>query len=154
MFSGSIKDNVLPQKARAVVNFRLLPGDSIAGVLAYVKRTVNDPRIQVKAVGPGSEPSIISSTTSEEFRVLEKTIHEIVPNVVVTPYLLVGGTDSRHYAGVTQNVFRFSAMRIKAGDLERAHGTNERIGVASFADAVRFYVRLMQNAAVQDYSSK
>jgi carboxypeptidase PM20D1 len=154
MFSGSIKDNVLPQKARAVVNFRILPGDSIAGVLDYVKRTVNDPRIQVKAVGPGSEPSMISSTTSPEFRVLERTIHEVAANVLVTPYLVMGGTDSRHYSGVTQNVFRFSAMRIKAGDMERAHGTNERLGVASFAEAVRFYVRLIQNAAVENYASK
>lgn len=154
MFSGSIKDNVLPQRARAVVNFRLLPGDSIAGVLAYVKRTVNDPRIEVRAVGPGSEPSFVSSTTSPEFRVLERTIHEIVPEAVVSPFLLMGGTDSRHYAAVTRNVFRFSAMHIKAGDMERAHGTNERLAVASFADAVRFYVRLIENAAVQNYDRR
>lgn len=154
MFSGSPKDNVLPQKARAVVNFRLLPGDSIAGVLAWVKRTVNDPRIQVRAVGPGSEPSPVTSMTSPEFRVLEKTIHEVAPDAVVSPFLLMGGTDSRHYASVTSNVFRFSAMRIKEGDLARAHGTNERLPVASFAEAVRFYVRLIQNAAVENYSAK
>lgn len=154
MFSGSIKDNVLPQRARAVVNFRLLPGDSIAGVLAYVTRTVNDPRIQVRAVGPSSEPSVVTSTTSPEYRMLERTIHEVVPNTVVSPFLLMGGTDSRHYAAVTRNVFRFSAMRIKAGDMERAHGTNERLAVSSFAEAVRFYVRLIQNAAMENYEAK
>lgn len=154
MFSGSPKDNVLPQRARAVVNFRLLPGDSIAGVLAYAKRTVNDARIQVRAVGPGSEPSPVTPTASAEFRMLERTINEVAPNAIVTPYLVMGGTDSRHYAAITRNVFRFSAMRISSGDMERTHGTNERLPVASLSDQVRFYLLLIRNAAVENYESR
>jgi len=149
MFTGSPKDNVLPQRALAVVNFRILPGDSIAGVLAYVTRTVNDPRIQVRPAGPGSEPSPVTSITSREYKVLEKSIRDVAPNAAVSPFLLMGATDSRHYAAITPNIFRFSAMRAKAGDMERAHGTNERLAVASFVDAVRFYERLIQNAAVE-----
>lgn len=80
---------------------------------------------------------------------LEKSIRDVAPNAAVSPFLLMGATDSRHYAAITPNVFRFSAMRVKAGDMERAHGTNERLEVASFVDAVRFYERLIQNAAVE-----
>jgi carboxypeptidase PM20D1 len=154
MFSGSPKDNVLPQRARAVVNFRILPGDSIAGVLAYVKRTVNDERIIVRPAGPGSEPSPVSPVNSPEYRLLERTIHETAPGTMVVPYLLVGGTDSRHYAPITRNIYRFTAMRAKQGDLERVHGTNERLAVAKFREIVQFYLRLIQNGAVQGYETR
>jgi carboxypeptidase PM20D1 len=136
------------------VNFRILPGDSIAGVLAYVKRTVNDERIIVRPAGPGSEPSPVSPVNSPEYRLLERTIHETAPGTMVVPYLLVGGTDSRHYAPITRNIYRFTAMRAKQGDLERVHGTNERLAVANFREIVQFYLRLIQNGAVQGYETR
>jgi carboxypeptidase PM20D1 len=144
MLEGSPKDNVLPQRARAVVNFRLLPGDRIASVLDYVQRTVGDTRVVIRAVGPGSEPSPVSPTNGVAFATLERTIHEVVPGAITTPYLLVGGTDSRHYAPIATNIFRASAMGIRGNDLERIHGTNERSAVADLRRNVQFYVRLIQ----------
>jgi carboxypeptidase PM20D1 len=60
---------------------------------------------------------------------------------------MVAATDSRHYAGLTANIFRFSPVRATSEDLKRFHGTNERLSIANYADMIRFYRRLMENAA-------
>jgi carboxypeptidase PM20D1 len=61
--------------------------------------------------------------------------------------LMVAATDSRHYVGVTAKIFRFSPVRANGGDLKRFHGTNERLSIEGYADMIRFYRRLMENAA-------
>ena len=70
----------------------------------------------------------------------------MVPGAVVTPWLVVGGTDSRHYARLTANVLRFVGATIGKDDLRRVHGTDERVGVQAYADAVRIYIQLLKNA--------
>jgi carboxypeptidase PM20D1 len=146
MLEGSPKDNVLPQRARAVVNFRLLPGDSIKDVVAHVTRVVDDARVTVRRVGPGSEPSPVSPQDGPEFALIERALHAVVPNAIVTPYLLVGGTESRHYGSISPNVFRGSGMFSRGTDLDRAHGTNERAGVNDLRTNVQFYVALVRGA--------
>lgn len=148
VFQAGTKDNVLPRHARAVVNFRTLPGDSVTGVLARVRRVVDDPRVEVRAGGRFSaEPSAVSSTDSESYRMLERTIREVVPDAVVAPYLVVVVTDARYYGGLSRNVFRFLPLRLTQMDLARMHGTNERIGVHEYEQAIRLYRQLMLNAA-------
>ena len=67
--------------------------------------------------------------------------------LVVAPGLVVAGTDSRHFEGVADQVYRFMPIRFKREDLARVHGTDERISIAQLADMVRFYHRLLQQAA-------
>ena len=149
IFQAGVKANVLPSTARAVVNFRILPGDSTTHVIEHVRRTLGDPRILIRPVeGFASEPSPVSDAGSESFRTVNRTIREVFPGTVVAPYLVTGGTDSRHYAGVARNVFRFGGMRVTAADLGRVHGTDERIGVNAYADLVRFFIRLVRNSAL------
>ena len=149
IFHAGIKANVLPSTARAVVNHRILSGDSAAGVLEHDRRTVDDARIRVQpAEGFAAEPSPVSDVDSESFAVLTRTIREVFPGTVVTPYLVVGGTDSRHYAGVANNVYRFSGARVGAGDMGRVHGTDERIAVDAYADLVRFFIRYINNTSL------
>ncbi len=150
IFSAGVKENVLPSTARAVVNFRLLQGDSIAGIVDYVRRTIGDPRVKVE-IPPTfkAEPSPVSPVESEEFRLLARTIREVVPAAIVVPWLVVGGTDSRYFATLTPNVYRFSASPIGPGDAERAHGTNERMSVDGYAQNVKFYLQLIRNAAIE-----
>jgi carboxypeptidase PM20D1 len=66
---------------------------------------------------------------------------------VVAPGLMVAATDSRHYAGIADNIFRFSPVRANSEDLKRFHGTNERLSIEGYADMIRFYRRLIENAA-------
>ena len=148
VFQAGTKDNVLPTLARAMVNFRILPGDCIAGVVEHVKRAVDDPRVEVRIAGRFSaEPSAVSPVDSESFRILERTIRSIAPEVIVAPYLVVVVTDSRYFGDLSQNVFRFLPLRLAPSDLARMHGTDERIAVRQYEDAIRIYRQLVLNAA-------
>lgn len=147
MFRSGFKENVLPRSARAVVNFRILPGDDISAVIEHVGRTVNDPRVTVQALEFASEPSSISSAESAAFENLARTIRQVYPGVLVAPSLVLGATDSRHYAALSDDVYRFTPLWLTREDLDRIHGTNERIGVECYADMIRFYSLLVRNAA-------
>ena len=137
------KENVLPGRAEAIVNFRILPGDSVASVLAHVKRVVADDRIEVQALSAGSEPSRLSSSQSEPFRLIERTVREVFPDSMVAPGLMLAGSDARHFDGISEQSFRFMPVRFNPEDLKRPHGTDERISVDQLADMVRFYHRLL-----------
>jgi carboxypeptidase PM20D1 len=144
IFQAGTKDNVLPSSARAVVNFRILPGDSVTTVLDHVRRVVDDDRVHIKTVGRFSaEPSAMTRTTSDWFRMLEHAIRSVAPDVIVAPYLVVVVTDARHYADISRNVFRFLPIRFTSRDLERMHGLDERIGIREYEGAIRTYRKLL-----------
>ncbi|WP_315836619.1 M20 family peptidase [Bradyrhizobium prioriisuperbiae] len=147
IFNAGNKDNVLPGKAEATVNFRLLPGDTEASVVEHVRRTIANDRIQIEPAPGNSNPPPITGTTSFAYRALNQTIREVFPDVVVAPSLMVAATDSRNYTNVTDKIFRFFPVRAKAEDLNRFHGTNERLSIDNYADIIRFYRRLIQNTA-------
>jgi len=146
MFEGSPKDNVLPARARAVVNFRILPGDSVAAVLEHVRKVIDDPRVKIAALG-ALEPAPVSDHESPAFTLLAKTIRQVFPKAVVAPALVVGGTDSRHYSAISNNIYRFVPVTLREEDLGRFHGINERVAVGDCLDAVRFYIQLLRNTA-------
>lgn len=148
IFEAGVKDNVIPSRARAVVNFRILPGDSIESVVAHVQRTVDDPRIRVTAQPKQREPSPPSVTEGEAWDLLARSIREVEPEAVVTPYLMLAGTDSRHFRGLSDAVYRFMPIRLSIDDTQRIHGTNERIPVEGYAGMVRIYRRLLENAVL------
>lgn len=144
MFHAGTKDNVLPSVAEATINFRIVPGDSIASVVEHVREVVDDDRVEVAIGGRFSaEPSNVSSTDSESFRTLDRTIRTVSPDVVVAPYLVVVVTDARYYSELSRNVFRFLPVRLASSDLERMHGIDERIGIPEYEEAVRIYRRLI-----------
>src|SRR6266516_3119357 len=149
VLQAGIKENVLPSSARALVNFRILPGDSVQGVVEHVRQAVGDSRISVQPLEETmSNPSGVASVEAEPFQLLARTIRQVVPDAVVTPWLVVGATDSRHYAQLTPNVLRFVGAAIGKDDLRRVHGTDERVGVQAYAVAVRVYLQLLKNAAL------
>ena len=148
MFQAGTKDNVLPTQARAVVNFRILPGDSIRTVTEHVSRVVDDDRIEIKVGGRFSaEPSRVSRIDSGAFLTLHRTIRAIVSNAVVAPYLVVVVTDARHYADLSENVLRFLPLRLRSEDLKRIHGIDERVEIREYKNAIRTYRQLVVNAA-------
>ncbi|MCP3097450.1 M20 family peptidase [Myxococcus sp. K15C18031901] len=147
MFQAGVKDNVLPSRARAVVNFRILPGDSVEGVLAHVREVVDEPRVKVSTLAFQSEPSPVSPADSDDFRALERTIRQVFPQVLVSPYLNVAATDSRHFVGLSDNIYRFFPVHLQREDLSRVHGKDERIAVAGYVDVIRFYAQYLRNVA-------
>jgi carboxypeptidase PM20D1 len=147
IFNAGDKDNVLPGNAEATVNFRLIPGDTQASVTEHVRSTVDNDRISIEPFPGNTDPPPVTGTASRSFQMLNRTIRETFPDVVVAPGLMVAATDSRHYAGIADNIFRFSPVRATSDDLKRFHGTNERLSIEGYADMIRFYRRLIENSA-------
>lgn len=147
IFNAGDKDNVLPGHAEATVNFRLIPGDTEVSVTEHVRDTIKNDRISIKPFPGNTDPPPVTATASPSYQMLNKTIREIFPDVIVAPGLMVAATDSRHYVGVTDKIFRFSPVRANAEDLKRFHGTNERLSIEGYADMIRFYRRLLENTA-------
>lgn len=144
---GGVKYNVLPTRARAAVNFRILPGDSIESVIAHVRRTIDDQDVTVRRLKGGSEPSRVSDVRSASFVALRATVRQIFPDAVVAPSLVIARTDSWHYEKIADNSYRFLPMRLGPNDLKRFHGTDERISVKNYAEIIRFYIQLLKNTA-------
>src|SRR5688500_915345 len=148
ILEAGTKDNVLPGAARAFINFRILPGDTIAGVLEHVRRVIDDQRVDVRLGGRFSaEPSDVSSTDAAGFRTLERAIRSVDPEAIVAPYLVVVVTDARYYSGLSRNVFRFLPLRLAPADLPRMHGTDGRVGLPDYGTAIRIYRQLVIEAA-------
>ncbi len=147
MFEGSERDNILPARARAVVNFRILPGDSVEAVLEHVRRVVDDPRVKVSTLGFISEPSPVSRMDSDAWTQLQRSVRQVFPDVVIAPYLMLAASDSRYFTGLSENVYRFMPLRLGNADLSRLHGKDERVSVQGYADAVRFYAQYVRNVA-------
>ncbi|WP_237219079.1 M20 family peptidase [Rhodoferax aquaticus] len=141
------KDNVLPGRAEGTVNFRILPGDTPENVMNHMRSKVMAPEGQYElyALEDAKPASLykVAPTASRQYTMLNQTIREVFPDAVVAPGLMVAGTDSIHFGGISDHIFKFSPIRANSEDLTRFHGTNERLSVKNYADAIRFYHRLI-----------
>lgn len=145
MFQGGEKDNVLPTQATATINLRLLPGETVDQVKARVEQVIDEPAILVRVVGTGHPASPVSRTDNAAFAALHRTITSVFPRALVAPYVVLGATDARSYASLCPAAtYRFMPVMMDQADIERLHGTNERLGVAAYQDVVRFYAALLR----------
>ena len=147
MINGGFKSNALPPSARAVVNFRILPGETAASVLERVRSIVADPGVSVSApdVAETRDPSPISPIDSGGFRTLSTSIHQVFPDAIVSPYLLTAATDSSFYTALTPNVYRFLAVEADPSVLAMIHGLNERVAPEKYLKTVQFTAQMIQN---------
>jgi carboxypeptidase PM20D1 len=136
---AGIKENVIPGKASAVVNFRLLPGDSISWVIRQVKRTINDSRIRITSIN-GVEASGVTSVNTEGFQAVKRTVYKTFPVVLASPFLLIGGTDSKYFQDISPSIIRFSPV----SGAEGFHGVNERISLQNYRLSIWFYEQLIR----------
>lgn len=150
VFHSGVKENVIPKKAKATINFRTLPGDSETDVLNHVQKTIDDKRV-IAHINPGSSgASKISDIESKSFHLLHKTIKEIYPDVLVAPTLVLGGTDAKHFEQIAKNTFRFIPYVIHPDNVKSFHGINERLPVSQFDNTIRFYAQLIQNFNISE----
>lgn len=142
---GGVEDNTVPAEARAIVNFRLLPGDSIAGVLWHAKQVIKDERVHIKPVeGKFNEALPISPTEGPAYDGLKLVIRQVFDNPPVAPFVMLGGTDCQHFVPVCDHIYRFTSLVMDESFRGLEHGIDERIPVVSLAKMVTFYARLMQ----------
>jgi carboxypeptidase PM20D1 len=147
MINAGVKENVLPASASVKVNFRIHPRDTVESIVAHVTNAIDDENIKVSVFNPGREASLVSPTDSEGYQIISQTIQDSFPGTIVAPNLVVGGTDSRYYETVSDNIYRFIPIILGSEDTARFHGTNERITVENLGQAVRYYIRLIERGS-------
>ena len=140
---GSSARNVIPPEAKMVANMRLNPADSVASALEYLKKAVNNGAVEITDL-ESNEPSRISRTDCEGWDKVSAAVLETWPGCIVSPYLMVQCSDSRHYGRISDKVYRFSAMDLTAEERATIHGNNEKVRLEGICRAVEFYLRLMK----------
>lgn len=146
IISAGVQENVLPTRAAAVINLRLLPGDTIPSAIEHVRKAIDDPKVQLTPLPVRMEPSSVSDIESPSFTLLHRTIRQTAPEAIVAPSLLVAATDSRHYSALTRNIYRFLPITLRPEDTKRYHGIDERISIQDYDRCVRFYTQLIRNS--------
>ncbi len=144
MASGSPQANVLPQRASAVVNFRIYPGQTVEDVLAHLKKVIRYKDVEINLLPGWKNPSLISPTDSRAFQKIGMICKSMNPNTIVAPYLVMGGTDACHYQPVCENIYRYSPFRVSTSLLLTTHGTNERIPIDSMEAGIAFFKRYIR----------
>jgi carboxypeptidase PM20D1 len=141
IINAGIKDNVVPTVAKATVNFRLLPGDSADEVIARVKEIMNDERIAISKQSTLAEASAVTPIKSFGYQKIAATIKKSYPQMLTSPFLVIGATDSRHFGEISSNIIKFSPMIDPIG----FHGIDERVSLESYQTALWFYEQLMRD---------
>ena len=143
MVSGGVKANVLPERACATVNYRLFPGDTRDATLARIAEVTTGLGVDVSGTSVGDPPAP-SDLDSPAGRILAQTIRAHFPDAVVTPVVSPGATDSRHFAGLSDQTFRFLPVHLSSDDLASMHGVNERVSAEALTRAYQFYVTYLR----------
>ena len=139
IIKGGVEDNTIPAEAKAIVNFRLLPGDSIADVLWHAKKVIKDERVKFKPVeGKFNEALPISSNSSPAYKGLKTVIRQVFNNPPVAPFVMLGGTDCQHFVPVCDNIYRFTSLAMDESFRGLEHGIDERIPINGMAKMVIF----------------
>lgn len=147
VMKGSTKDNILPDRAEAIVNIRIIPGDTSDKVLKRIKNIVGDKRVEVSFMDDGkyaSNPVNESDITGHGYKLIEKAAGTVYPNAVAAPFLVTAATDSRHYEKITDNIYRLSPMTLTPEDLKTIHGVNESISLENFGKMIHFFMVMMK----------
>ena len=147
IFEAGIKENVIPTASRAVVNFRILPGETIETVREHIVTTLDDERVTVEIKGDGFNPSPISPIDNEAYQLISKSILEIFPSTIACPNLVIGATDARYFTNLSPNVYRFIPIKLTPKNINCFHGVDERVPVEEFENAIRFYRQVIVNGS-------
>lgn len=148
LFHAGEKENVLPTNAHAVVNIRLLPGDTTEKVISYIRKIIKNEKVEIKQYSPEKtdEASPVSDRNGEGYKIIGKTIQEVWGDIPIASALTLGGTDSVNYVGIVKNLYRFQPLKFTKEDLDLIHATNERLHIDNYMKGIEFYIRLLKNA--------
>ncbi len=142
--TGSPASNVLAQSATATINFRISPDDSVDKLISHIEKVLKKTDVKIVNV-MAHNPTQPSDITSDAYALVRDTVKQVMPDLMVAPYLMVAATDSRQYAGIAENIFQFCPYRSMAEDLGTIHATNERMKKECLAEGVEFFIRLLNN---------
>ncbi|MEY2970553.1 MAG: hypothetical protein RLZZ599_926 [Bacteroidota bacterium] len=154
IIASGIKDNVVPASARVVCNTRILPGTTPEEVLnRYETLAAKFGGTVEPYQNMGSAATATSSTASEEFTMLGQAVREIFPEALISPYLTIGGTDSKNFEGLSKNTYRFLPIVLSPAEVGGIHGTNERIALEDYQKMVLWYTTVVQLWSAGEFPS-
>ncbi len=143
ILESGVKDNVIPGIAKAIINSRILTGETAKSVEDFIRHTVNDDRIEIKKLGKfDSDPSSATSITSAAYKRIESAVYKTIPNVIPAPYLMIGATDSRHYRRISDGVVNFLPMT----DSKGFHGVDERLPIRDLQRSINFMMTVIEES--------
>jgi carboxypeptidase PM20D1 len=117
------------------VNYRLLPGTTVEEVIAHTRKAIGNDLVEITQVGEPKQGTVSSSPDSSAFRSMMSPLKHHFDDPVVAPFLMIGGTDSRHFYGVTPNIYKFSPMIDPIG----FHGVDEQLNISDYQKTLGFY---------------
>jgi carboxypeptidase PM20D1 len=138
MLSGSPKQNVLPAEAIAILNLRIAPGDTVAGVLAHLRASVQGMAVDVTLEGQAQEPSSLAMVDTPGFALLAGAARGVF-DVAVAPAPVIAATDSRHMAQLGRDTYRFQPLQLALEETGMIHGADERLAIGALEKMIRFY---------------
>lgn len=145
MMKGSDAPNVLSPEVEFVVNFRLLPGDTVNDVKKHIAEATKGFEVEIEDIDQVKEASAVSPTHTKAFRLIEAAIKEIHPTAVATPYLTVGATDAYKYQIVSKNIYRFMPIKINDAEKQSIHSTNEYLSIENYMKMIHYFEFMMTN---------
>jgi carboxypeptidase PM20D1 len=146
MLQGSPKENVLPQDATAWINYRIAPGTTVDEVMQRAQQATQGLDVRLAWEGTAYDPSPVSASDSEAFRVLAALASDD-GRTPVAPGLVNATTDSRHLVELAEDVYRFQPIVESIDGLKMIHGTNERMTLENLRRTAEFYARLVATTA-------
>lgn len=142
MMHAGVQDNVVPNSAWAIVNFRILPGETSQTVMEFVRKTINNPWVKLSFQGDITEPGKVSSTQNTGYKLIEKAVKQTFNETLVIPAQVLAGTDCKHYYGISQNIYRFVPLRLNNHNIPGIHGINEHITAGNYYECIQYYKNL------------
>jgi carboxypeptidase PM20D1 len=142
MAKASDAPNVLPQTTSFTVNVRLLPGDTVEGVRQHFSNLAGTIPVEIK-MALAQEATPVSPAEGPFYDLLTRLTTQMYPNAIITPYLVMGGTDSRRFYALSDHVYRFTPIWVANEERAGMHGTNERLSVINYARLIHFFELMM-----------
>ncbi|HOP56665.1 MAG TPA: M20/M25/M40 family metallo-hydrolase [Bacillota bacterium] len=147
MSSGSDAYNVIPSEANVIANIRIHPIQNVDDTYRVLSKIAAKYDIET-IILESEDASKIVDTRSKAYQSIERQIRKNFPEALVSPYIITGATDCRHYALITDDNLRFSPVIISDEDLGKMHGKDETLEIESLYRAVNFYKSLIRDYSV------
>jgi acetylornithine deacetylase/succinyl-diaminopimelate desuccinylase-like protein len=147
MLTAGVRANVIPAEARAILNIRLLPGDTIDRLLADLTKLVNDPQIRFEIQPDAGLAAPPSSLESDFYATITRVAGKEFANAPVLPFQSTGATDSAQLRLHNVQAYGLLPFPLTDEDFRRMHGEDERIPLASFTKGVDVLARIVAEFA-------
>ena len=143
ILESGIRENVIPTNAKAIVNCRIVTGETTRETQDFIKNAINDERVVISIKGDfNTEPSPLTDVSSPAFKRMEEAVYQTVDDVIPVPYVMLGASDSRNYRAISNGVINFTPLINSKG----FHGIDERLPIKDFQRSINFFTSIIRES--------